>query len=146
LISELEKENFPAILINGNLPGISISSIEVNNFKEARTAIDHLIKLGHLRIAMITGPSKFLDSNERIRGYKESLAEHNIPYDPELVKEGDWLFKTGDMHTKELINLKNPPTAIFCANDYMAAGVIKAVKEEKLSVPEDISTVGLMTR
>jgi len=142
LVAEIERKNFPTILVNAGLSGVNIPSIEVNNFKGAKEAIDYLIKLGHSRIAMITGPLEFLDVKERIKGYKQSLKEHDIPYDPELIKEGDWMFKTGYFHTKELINLKKPPTAIFCANDPMAAGAIKAIKEEKMLVPEDISIIG----
>ena len=142
LLSEVEKDNFPAILVNGNLPGVNIPSIKVNNFEGAKAAVDYLVKLGHSRIAMITGPPEFLDVKERIEGYKESLARHGIPYNPNIVREGNFLFASGYVHTKELIKLKNPPTAIFCANDHMAAGAIKAAKEKNLSVPNDISIVG----
>ena len=142
LLSELERESFPAILINGSLPGVNIPSIKVNNFKGAKAAIDYLVKLGHSKIAMITGPPEFLDVKERIEGYKESLARHGIPYNPTIVRKGDFFFKSGYAHAKELIKLKKRPTAIFCANDHMAAGAIKAAKEENLSVPTDISILG----
>jgi len=142
LLSELEKRNFPTVLVNGSLPGVSIPSVKVNNFQGVQTAIDYLIKLGHSKIAMITGPREFLDARERIEGYRECLAKHGIPYDPDYVREGNFLFRSGYLRAKELIKLRELPSAIFCANDHMAVGAIRAVEDNNLLVPADISVMG----
>ncbi len=78
-----------------------------------------------------------------MKGYKQALKEHGIPFDPELVKNGQWEDPlSGYLATKRFLASQNPPTAIFAANDIMAAGVIDAVHDLGLKVPEDVSVLG----
>ena len=81
-------------------------------------------------------------SRDRLRGYREALATHDIAFDPSLVREGNWQLSSGYEATKSLMALERPPTAIFCANDRMAMGCYEALKELGLRIPEDVSVVG----
>jgi LacI family transcriptional regulator len=97
---------------------------------------------GHRRIAHITGEMWMDAARDRLRGYREALAQADIPYAAELVREGNWLTSSGYEQTRELMALPEPPTAIFCANDRMAVGCYEAIKEAGLRIPHDISVVG----
>lgn len=81
-------------------------------------------------------------SKDRLRGYREALATGDIPFDPELVREGNWQLSSGYEATAALMKLQRPPTAFFCANDRMALGCYEALKELGLRVGHDVSVVG----
>src|SRR5436190_20757506 len=81
-------------------------------------------------------------ARDRLRGYRQSLATADIPYDPALVREGNWQTSAGNEHTHALMELRNPPTAIFCSNDRMAVGCYEALKERGRAIPKDVSVVG----
>ena len=89
-------------------------------------ATQYLINKGHRRIGFINGESWMDAATERMRGFRQALATHDIPFNKDLVREGDWLPLTGHQLAKELLHMKNPPTAILCANDLMALGAIEA--------------------
>ncbi|MUV13392.1 LacI family DNA-binding transcriptional regulator [Noviluteimonas gilva] len=101
-----------------------------------------LIKLGHRRIGHIKGPSAHGASQWRYSGYKQALQRAGIEYDPALVVPGAFSFDSGEQGANALLALKHPPTAIFAANDDMAAGVIRAAALRGLSVPRDLSVCG----
>lgn len=77
-----------------------------------------------------------------MRGFRQALATHDIPFNKDLVREGDWLPLTGYQLAKELLHMKNPPTAILCANDLMALGAIEAAAELGIEVPGGVSSMG----
>ena len=98
--------------------------------------------LGHRRIGFITG---FLDADvsvERLAAYKQALADHKIPFDPDLVKNGDFLQPSGFACGNELLDSPNRPTAIFASSDMMALGVMDAARARGLRIPEDLSLIG----
>jgi len=135
-------DRFPFILVNGSLSGLNVNSVEVNNSQGSMKVVDYLVQLGHSRIGFVTGPKNLFNVAGRIEGYRESLRRQGLPYDEDLVVEGDFLFQGGYRCALQLLNLKQPPTAIFCANDHMAWGAIRAIEERGLHVPDDISIVG----
>lgn len=104
--------------------------------------MEHLIVLGHRRIAHIKGPAAHGACQWRLAGYREALRRHGIAFDPALVAQGAFSFESGRLAAKELLDVPNPPTAIFAANDDMAAGVIRAAGELGLSVPARVSVCG----
>jgi len=108
----------------------------------AHLGMRHLIQHGHRRIAFINGPSGWYPSEHRLLGYQDALAELPVPFDPSLVKEGDWEVQGGYHALKELLALPQLPTAIFAGNDLMALGAIYSLEEAGLRVPEDIAVVG----
>jgi DNA-binding LacI/PurR family transcriptional regulator len=108
----------------------------------ARLAIEHLVGLGHRRIAFINGPHDWDASKDRLTGYQDVLAHTGIPYDPSLVEEGTWEVQSGYSAAKKFLILPDTPTAIFAANDFMALGAIYAIQDAGLNVPKDIAVVG----
>jgi LacI family transcriptional regulator len=105
-------------------------------------ATELLITAGHRLIAHITGEAWMEVSKDRVRGYREALATADLPFDPALVREGNWQLSSGYEETLALMRLPRPPTAIFCSNDRMAIGCYEALKELGLKVPGDVSVVG----
>jgi LacI family transcriptional regulator, galactose operon repressor len=81
-------------------------------------------------------------ARDRLKGYRRALATADIPYDPVLVREGNWQPSAGYDHTNALMDLPRPPTAIFCSNDRMAVGCYEALKERRLTIPDDVSVIG----
>lgn len=107
-----------------------------------RLAAIHLAKLGHTNIGHIKGPTTFRSATERWLGFKEGLAEFNIELDERLVKTGAYNFDSGVACAAELLDMENPPTAIFAGNDEMAVGVYFAARQAGISVPDQLSVVG----
>ena len=107
-----------------------------------RAMMAHLIALGHCRIAHILGHPDHGASAWRLDGYREALAHAGLPFDPDLVVQGEFSYESGHAAALRLLGLPERPTAIFAANDDMAAGAICAVSEHGLSVPGDVSVCG----
>jgi LacI family transcriptional regulator len=102
----------------------------------------HLVASGHRRIGFINGEGWIEAAGDRLKGYRQALAEAGIPFDPLLVREGDWQVETGYDHALSLLRGPDHPSALFCANDLMAVGALDAARELKLSVPRELSVVG----
>jgi LacI family repressor for deo operon, udp, cdd, tsx, nupC, and nupG len=141
----------PKIQIDGRLPVVnacecvkdrSISSIGVDNVQGARVAVNHLLTLGHRRIAFISGPASSPLTADRRRGYELALRGAGLELDDALVAPGDFSAESGLSAVEFLLARKKKFTAIFCSNDEMAIGAIRALKAFRLRVPEDISVVG----
>lgn len=105
-------------------------------------AAQHLIELGHKRIAYLSGRPGFRSSQERLKGLESGLQEAELSLDPEHILEGDYQFQSGLSAVKKIFELDRPPTAIFCANDQMAAGFLQGLMRLGLRAPRDISVVG----
>jgi LacI family transcriptional regulator len=116
--------------------------IVTNDRVGARAAARHLVKLGHKRIALIAGRRSFRSAHERRAGFEEGLNESGIELPPEYVLQGDYTFESGLARGAELLDLDPPPTAVFAANDEMAAGVLQAMHVAGLKVPDALSVVG----
>ncbi|MGG1575033.1 LacI family DNA-binding transcriptional regulator [Fictibacillus sp. NRS-1165] len=135
-------EQFPVVLTADYLEGVAIPTVTIDNVSSARTATEHLINMGHSRIAHITGPLHLLVSQDRLKGYRQALLQNGLAFDNILIQEGDFSHESGYNQMTKLMALEKPPTAVFSANDEMATGVIKAAKENGLSVPGDLAVVG----
>ncbi len=151
LISGEYGDPCPAFLKNANIPYVRIGHdpnqndlkyVDINNVEAARSAVRHLARLGHRRIAMIKGLARDICSAERYEGYKQALFEAGIALDEELVGEGDWTAACGYKLTRRFLQLSSPPTALFSSNDIMVAGVVRAVHESGIKVPDDLAIVG----
>ncbi len=108
----------------------------------ASEAVEHLLSLGHRRIAAITGPRGWIATEERLRGYRGALAAAGVMPSPELVVESDFHAEGGVAAALSLLDLPDPPTAIFAFNDMLAIGVMQAARERGVRIPEDLSVVG----
>ena len=109
----------------------------------ALQAMQHLIDLGHRRIAMITGPEVEDCTRDRVGGYKEALQKAGLPYDESLVITGDWSATTGYLAFETLFHLHERPTAVFAQNDRMAVGLARAAREAGVSIPKQLSLIGV---
>jgi LacI family transcriptional regulator len=106
------------------------------------TATEALLKAGHRRIAHLAGESWIEASEDREKGYRQALASWDVPVDESLIMRGGWTIPGGRELTHQLLDLPNPPTAIFAFNDRMAVGAYDALRGRGLRVPDDISIVG----
>lgn len=122
-------------------PPTVVSSLVPGDVVGGFAATQHLLSHGQSRIGMICGEAWMDAARDRLKGYREALTTADIGLDPDLVREGDWSAASGYEHTMALMALRNPPTAIFCANDTMALGTMEALSELDLSVPEEISLI-----
>lgn len=118
------------------------ASVGAGNWSGGLTAARHLLRLGHRRIAVITGPEHLLSARARLDGYRAALDLAGVPVDPALVRIGDYQIVDGLRHTRELLRLSDPPTAIVAGNDGEALGVYQAAAEAGLRIPDDLSVVG----
>lgn len=107
-----------------------------------RLATEHLIELGHERIAHIRGPAQLSVATDRHDGYREALEDAGLPYDESLVVEGDFLEQSGYDGLRALRRRRRPFSAVFCGNDLMAIGALRALEDVGLAVPEEIGVVG----
>jgi LacI family transcriptional regulator len=132
----------PTVLLNCYASELNLSSVVPAEVAGGHTATDHLLNAGHRRIGYINGEPWQDAARDRLKGYRTALATADLPFAPELVREGDWSSGTGFEQTLSLMREPNPPTAIFCANDLMALGALDAARELKLAVPRELSLVG----
>ena len=132
----------PIVLINNQHPGEFVHSVMIENLDASRAATDHLIALGHRRIAYIGDQFGHYSDAERFAGYREALKHAGLPFDPQLVAHGDGKADGGPAAMEQLLALPQPPTAVFCYNDMTALGVLRAIHARGLRVPADISVVG----
>jgi LacI family transcriptional regulator, galactose operon repressor len=132
----------PLVMIDPGLGARTCDSISIANHEGAYLLVKHLLDLGHRRIAMITGPPHNLDAEQRLAGYRRALKEHGGERDPELEVAGDFSEPSGYDAAMRLLALKRPPTAVFAANDYMAIGVLGALSDAGVRVPQDMALGG----
>jgi LacI family transcriptional regulator len=132
----------PTVLLNCHTRDRLYSSVVPSEVLGGYAATMHLLDAGHRRIGFINGEGWIEAAAERLKGYRQALSSRDIPFDPQLVREGDWQVSSGHAHAQALLALPEPPTALFCANDLMAVGAIEAVRERGLEIPRQVSVVG----
>lgn len=142
VVKRLIKERFPLVLVNRKLKGEDFNYVVLDNIKGAYMITQHLINLGYIKIAIITGFSNLFTGIERLKGYKQALKDNGIEFNENYVIQGPFNRTTGYEGAKHFLNIEDRPEAIFGGNDYIAMGVIDAVEELGLRIPEDIALVG----
>jgi LacI family transcriptional regulator len=139
-IAELQTK--PHVFVHRLFDSLSPGSVVPDERYGAKLAVNHLLRMGHQRIAFINGLVNWDATANRLRGYQEALTVAGLAIDPALIKSGDWGVKSGYVTMGELIELPSPPSAVFAGNDLMALGAIYAAQEMGLRVPEDLAVVG----
>jgi LacI family transcriptional regulator len=142
LVPVLSRKRVPFVLVNRAVSGTT-QYVAVDDRGLAMTAVRHLADLGHRRIAHITGPLFTATGIGRFHGYRQALNELDLPFRTEYVREGNFRLENGYEEARALLSLPDPPTAVFAANDLVALGVMEAVRDAGLRVPEDVSVVGV---
>lgn len=126
-----QKCNIPVVQVDRIIQGVQTDAVLVDNTASSYAAVSHLIAQGHRRIALITGHTSIFTAKERLVGYLRALADNKIPYDDSLVFSGDYSFTTGYQNFRLMMELSDPPTAIFCVNDDITMGVIAADRDHQ---------------
>jgi len=121
---------------------IKLPNVRIDNIAAAAMATEHLIRLGHTRIAKITGPMHNPLSKDRLTGFRQGMTQARIKVDEELIVNGDFSAPSGYAAMKTLLARPGRPTGVFCSNDEMAIGAARAIKETRLKIPRDISIIG----
>lgn len=124
------------------LDGVACPTVQLDNRAAARVMTEHLLGLGHRRIAMIKGPARSPLTRDRLAGYRDALLDAGLSIDDQLLCAGNFSLDAGYAATSQLMAHANPPTAIFCENDEMAIGAIKCLKDQGIAVPEQVSVAG----
>ena len=140
---QLDARSIPYVVVDTAgepLPGVP--TVGSNNWAGGLAATRHLLRLGHRKIAMISGPADVLCSKARIDGFRTAHEEAGVTVDPELVRHGNFYVDGGFRHGIELLSRTDRPTAVFAGSDMQALGVLRAARELRLRVPEDVSVVG----
>lgn len=141
-VAGLRRERFPFVLVNRGSRVPADLAVEVDNERAAEAVIAHLADLGHRRIAHIAGPLSTTTGAERAAGFREAMKARGLPTDASLLEEADaYAEPSGHAACSRL--LRAAPTAIFAANDLLALGALRAVREAHLRVPQDVSLVGV---
>ena len=139
----LEDLGVPVVTVDpAGTPSPGIPSVGATNWAGGLGAVEHLIGLGHTRIAVIGGPTDVLCSRARVDGYRAAMGAAGLPIPDGYVRYGDFMSATGYRETLALLDLPEPPTAIFVCADQMALGAYEALYERGLRVPDDMSIVG----
>lgn len=141
-LKELEALEIPAVVM-GELEDSNLSSVDIDNRLAAQKAVQHLINLGHRKIACITNAKlSFSSAFQRLAGYKDALAIAGIEYDEALVQEADFDPQSGYDAMDTLLDGEKNFTGVFVASDNVAIGALSAIRNRNLSVPEDLSLIG----
>jgi LacI family transcriptional regulator len=131
------------IVIQGHLPERDVPSVDIDNASGAREAVDHLVGLGHERVACITNaPLSYTAAAERADGWRAAMRAAGLTAEPELLAEGGFDAPSGHRAMAELLERGFRSGGLFAASDVVALGAIAAIRERGLSVPDDISVVG----
>ncbi|MFB3895275.1 MAG: LacI family DNA-binding transcriptional regulator [bacterium] len=140
MVSQLQKKNYPILLVNSAMPGIN--AVLADNQLGAKRATEHLIHLGHKKIGLIKGLENTTTGIDRITGFIQAMKHYKLPIKPEWVAPGNFSEESGYICMQNILASRVLPTAVFISNDMMAIGAIRAIREKGLSVPKDVAIVG----
>lgn len=141
-LDELERRQVPYVRISPGTEHGRSSSVAMDDVQAADEMTSHLISLGHKRIGFIIGHSNHTASDQRLFGYRRALDRAGLPFEPKYVRPGEFDFSSGEAAADVLLDLPQPPTAIFASNDDMAAGVLTVAHRRGMTLPRDLSVAG----
>jgi LacI family transcriptional regulator len=141
-VREVRWRRVPLVLFDRELSQMAADTVKVDSVLGGRLATEHLLRLGHRRIAIIHGPLVRSTGAERLEGYLLALRSANLPPDPVLIREGNFKQDSGRELAGQLLDLAPPPTALFCTNNLMTVGALQTVQERGVRIPADLSLVG----
>ena len=139
---ELARRNLPFVFLNRVGAFVDAPSVSADNIGGARTVAELLLGLGHTRVGAIVGPADTSTGRDREAGFRSALDHAGVVLPPALLVRRDYDEASGRLGLQELFATGKPPTAVFCANDFIAIGVLNQAVELGLSVPGDIALVG----
>ena len=131
----------PVIFYDNDVAGPPVDRVLVENRAASARAVSHVLDIGHRRVAILAGSTNHFAGRERLAGYLQALADHEIDVVPDYVIDAAWTEARGYSAMRRLLSLDVPPTAVFCSNYNMAIGALTLLKEHGRRVPDDISVV-----
>jgi len=137
----LQKHGLPTVVLDRHLVDASVDEVRADSKGGAYEGVRHLVELGHRQIAILSGPQGVSTSTDRVAGYLEALMEASIAGDRGQILFGEFTEASGYSMARQVIEAKPRPTAIFAANNFIAFGAMRAIREAGLRVPDDISLV-----
>ena len=138
-----EQRNLPPmVMANEFAPELELPTVHIDNLTATFDAVNYLYEQGHKRIGCIAGPEEMPLCHYRLQGYVQALRRCGIMVDPQYIARGDFTFEAGSRAMQQLLDLPQPPTAVFCHSDVMALGALSQAKRQGLKVPEDLSIIG----
>ncbi|ENF2528022.1 DNA-binding transcriptional regulator CytR [Shigella flexneri] len=138
-----EQRNLPPmVMANEFAPELELPTVHIDGLTAAFDAVNYLYEQGHKRIGCIAGPEEMPLCHYRLQGYVQALRRCGIMVDPQYIARGDFTFEAGSKAMQQLLDLPQPPTAVFCHSDVMALGALSQAKRQGLKVPEDLSIIG----
>lgn len=141
LLKPLQEHSLAIALIARDNPALDASSVRVHDLEGGRLAAEHLLQLGHRRLAVLAENERVTSSSERVRGFVEAAASHGLELSPGCIAACDHKIEDGYRRAKAMLELAVRPTALFCCNDLLAVGALRAARELGLRVPEECSVV-----
>jgi len=142
-LTALARAHLPLVVIDPlNLPSTRVTSVGSTNFTGGFVATGHLLGLGHRRIAYLGGPASAACNQARLHGYRAAMEAEAVPVPQGYVRHGHFRYGDGVTTGAELLDLAEPPTAIFAGSDETASGVLEAARARRMRIPGDLSVVG----
>jgi len=139
----IDRSQIPIVIIDRSLEREDIPSVVMDNFGAGAMAAQHLLSLGHRRFACITGPMDISINRDRLRGFRETILAHGGVLDDKCVFEGNFKFESGGRGVDYLVDTRADFSALWVQNDYMAIGAMNRFKTRGISIPGDVSIIGL---
>jgi DNA-binding LacI/PurR family transcriptional regulator len=138
----IQRRGVPLVFFDRVPEEMAASKVLIDDYEGAFTVVEHLIEMGCRRIAHLAGPELLKITENRLNGYLDALKQHNFTIDPSLIVNADFNRGRAYEGTMQLLNLPEPPDAIFAISDRVAIGAIMAIKDRNLRIPEDVAVVG----
>ena len=137
----LLEAGIPVAAVDRSIHDLDVDSVVVDNYKVAYELVEHLISDSHQLIAIVAGPSTITTSRERLEGYTQALYDHGISLNPLYIRQGLPKEDFGYRAVRELLELQEPPAALFLVNNLLTLGALRAIHEKGLRIPDDIALV-----
>ncbi len=142
LIKTIADEGVPAVLVGSGRPAQELNAVSIDEYSAAYSMTGHIVALGHHRIGFVIGNPEQTASDERLRGYRDALTKAHLAVDDALIVQGLFTYRSGLDAAEKLLDVADPPTAIFASNDDMAAACVAVAHRRGLDVPGDLTVCG----
>lgn len=139
---ELQKRNIPLVFFDRTNDNLKVPAVVIDDYKGAFLATEHLINNGYERIAHVSGPQHLKSFKDRLEGYQNALKAHKMQVEENYIYHGNVSIESGKEAIDYFLKLNMPPDAVFAVEDFTALGVIKILKERKISIPGDFGVIG----
>jgi LacI family transcriptional regulator len=141
-VKDFDKRNIPVVLIDRAIENVNCDTVLFDNLNASYGAVEQLIIKGHKRIGIICGPDDIFTAQERLKGYIRVFEDYTIKIDESLIKKGNYDIESGYSLLNELLDMEEPPTAVFVTNYEMTLGAVMAINERNVKMPEELSFIG----